>query len=386
MYYEYWGMKKAPFDNVPDPTLYWCENSSLEDSISEILFAIEEGNDCLAVMVGEIGTGKTLGLRVILNELDLRKYRIAFITNPDLSSVQLMREIIGQLQNKKITIRFKDQLLEVFNSILFDCANEGQKLVILMDECNIMSTAQLHNIRLMTNLQDDHQNMITFVLAGQKELGERLESRALENLYQRIGVYCRIKGLAGPEAVQQYMAHRIRACGGSPEIFSIEAYAPIWTYSNRGVPRLINKIAKLCLKAGETNLAQNINAETVHAIGSMFKRKKASHPENQQIKDSPEKLDSQSNIEKLPSPTPQVQFRRDVMPVNFIEKLPPQLRDQIQSMEDKQLMDLAGKMALQYIEREELKSSEDLVVAWHGVKDRIFSALKSFQGLGDRVP
>ena len=218
MYYEYWGMKKAPFDNVPDPTLYWQKNNSLENAICEILFTINEGNDCLAVMVGDIGTGKTLGLRVILNELDQKKYRFAFITNPDLSQTQLIREIIGQLKNKKIETHFKDQLMEEFNTILFECANQGQKVVIFIDEANVMSTTKLHNFRLLTNLQDDRKNMVIFVLAGQKELGKRLESSALENLYQRIGVYCRIKGLEGPEAVREYISHRIQLCGGSHEI------------------------------------------------------------------------------------------------------------------------------------------------------------------------
>ena len=182
MYYEYWGMNKAPFDNVPDPSLFWSENTSLKDTISKITFAIQEGNDCLAVLTGEIGSGKSLALRVILSELDPQKYRVAFITNPDLSSVQLMREIIIQLKNKKTIPRYKDQLLEEFNSMLFEYANKGQKVVILIDEANVMKTTQLHNLRLMTNLQDNQKNMIIFVLAGQEELRRRLESKPLENL------------------------------------------------------------------------------------------------------------------------------------------------------------------------------------------------------------
>jgi len=153
MYYEYWGMHKAPFDNVPDPTLYWDQNNSLEDAICEVLFAIEEGNDCLAVMVGDIGTGKTLGLRVILNELDPEKYRIAFVTNPDLSLIQFMREINGQLLNKKCETRFKDELMEEFNTILFDCTNQGQTVVVFVDEANVMTTDKLHNLRLLKILR-----------------------------------------------------------------------------------------------------------------------------------------------------------------------------------------------------------------------------------------
>ncbi len=276
MYYEYWEMQKAPFDNVPDPNLYWEENKSLEDAVSEILFAIEEGNDCLAVMVGDIGTGKTLGLRIILNELNPEKYRVAFVTNPNLSTMQLMREIIGQLKNKKINTRYKDQLMEEFNEILFEYSNKGQKVVIFIDEANAMSTSNLHDLRLLTNLQDDQGNLVIFVLAGQKELGKRLESKALENLYQRVGVYCRINGLNGPKAVQEYITYRIKVCGGQPEIFTEDAYTAIWNYSHQGVPRLINKIAKLCLKAGETNQLKKIGANIVHDVASMFEPTKSS--------------------------------------------------------------------------------------------------------------
>jgi len=301
MYYQYWGMQKAPFDNVPDPNLYWSKNNSLEDAISEVLFAIEEGNDCLAVMTGEIGTGKTLGLRIILNELDTEKYRVAFVTNPDLSPVQFMREIIGQLKNKKITTHYKDQLMEEFNATLFSCANKGQKVVIFIDEANVMSADQLHQLRLMTNLQDNQTNMVIFVLAGQKELGKRLESKALENLYQRIGVYCRIKGLKSPAAVQSYLEHRIQICGGSPGIFTKEAYSAIWAYSHNGVPRLINKIAKLCLKAGETNQINKIEADVVHAVASMFEREKPSFEskvssESKEKEQETAKVSSKSNV------------------------------------------------------------------------------------------
>ena len=430
MYYQYWGMHKAPFDNVPDPDLYWSKNNSLEDAISEVLFAVEEGNDCLAVVTGDIGAGKTLGLRVILNELDSEKYRIAFITNPDLSPVQFMREIIGQLENKKITTHFKDQLMEEFNSILFTCANKGQKAVIFIDEANVMSTEQLHQVRLMTNLQDNQKNMVIFVLAGQKELGKRLESKSLENLFQRIGVYCRIRGLDGPEAVQAYLEHRIQACGGSTGIFAKDAYTAIWTYSHKGVPRLINKIAKLCLKAGETNLMKRIGADAVHAVAAMFEREKptltlalkgddSSRQDDQESQETARDPREQRSevIHVVPSPAPvehekpplirslkedsslrqkeqepardlreqhlsESAVRTDLDPemMSLIKGLPSQVLSQVQMMEDKQLYSLAGKMAIQCLQEKYPKNStEDPVVVWDAMKGRIYSALKSLR-------
>ena len=68
MYYEYWGMNRHPFDNVPDPTMYFRAHESVETAVAEVLFAIEEGDEVLAVIVGEVGLGKTIEAGMILRK------------------------------------------------------------------------------------------------------------------------------------------------------------------------------------------------------------------------------------------------------------------------------------------------------------------------------
>ena len=82
MYCEYWNLKKPPFDNVPDPSMYVDCHVSMENVISETIFAIKEANECFAVIIGDIGLGKTLSLRIIIDSLEPHKYKIALITNP----------------------------------------------------------------------------------------------------------------------------------------------------------------------------------------------------------------------------------------------------------------------------------------------------------------
>lgn len=112
MYYTYWGLHKPPFDNVPDPSMYVESHSSVENAVAETLFAIEEGGECIAVIVGEVGSGKTLSLRIILDSLDPDRYRIAFITNPATSFVQILRDIIGQITGRVCEATRKVDLLE----------------------------------------------------------------------------------------------------------------------------------------------------------------------------------------------------------------------------------------------------------------------------------
>ena len=271
MYYEYWDLKKPPFDNVPDPTMYADCHASIENAIAETLFAIEEGNECVAVIVGDVGLGKTLSLRIIIDSLEQEKYKIALITNPAMSFNELLREIIGQLTGKQCEEKRKINLVEIFNKMLFETIDEEKKVLIFIDEANAMSPANLESLRLLTNMQDDRRNLFTIVLAGQLELARRLEHPKRANLLQRIGTFSRIDKIESEDLVRAYVQTRLKLAGGARNIFTDDAYGRLWEYSEQGVPRLINKICKLSLKAGETNQFQQITGEVVHQIGERFR-------------------------------------------------------------------------------------------------------------------
>jgi len=271
MYYEYWGLNSSPFDNVPDPKMFFSMHRSVSDAVSELLFAIQEGDECLAVVVGEVGLGKTMTLRVILDSLDPKKYRIAFITNPDVTFNQLLRDVIGQLKGEPCDIKKKDELLETFNHLLFETIDSGSKVLIFIDEGNAFKTANLQSLRLLTNMQEDTRNLFTIILAGQPKLAKMLEDPRQANLFQRIGVYCRLEKMESPDVVRFYIEHRLERAGTTRKVFSDEAIERIHEFSD-GIPRLVNKMCKLCLKAGQTNGLQLIDGEVVSAIASRFEK------------------------------------------------------------------------------------------------------------------
>jgi type II secretory pathway predicted ATPase ExeA len=300
MYYEYWGLKKSPFDNVPDPTMYVESHASVENAIAETLFAIEEGNDCLAVIVGEIGLGKTLSLRLILDSLQPDRYKIAFITNPDMSFVQLLREIIGQLTGQQCETKRRSELLEIFNKFLFQTADEGRKTLIFIDEANAISPANLESLRLLTNMQDDERNLFTIVLAGQMELARRLEHPRRANLFQRIGTYTRIDKIGSPDLLQDYVQTRVRLAGGDGRrVFTEDAIPFLWEYSEHGVPRLVNKICKLSLKAGETNGFDAITGSVVQQIGERFQKLTGPATQKRKPRRRPADNSRQEDVERL---------------------------------------------------------------------------------------
>lgn len=328
MYTDYWGLKKPPFDNVPDPSMYVESHASVENTIAETLFAIEEGNECLTVIVGDVGLGKTLSLRMILDSLDHEKYKIAFVTNPDMSFVQLLKEIIGQLTGKQCERRGKVDLLETFNKLLFETIDEGKKVLIFIDEANAISPANLESLRLLTNMQDDTRNLFTIVLAGQMELASRLEHPKRANLFQRIGTYNRIDKIESEELVRNYVETRVKLAGGTRNIFTDDAIHWLWEYSDHGVPRLVNKIAKLCLKAGETNRFDTIVGDVVKQIGERFEKLTGPAIQKRKSRERPTPQVSREEIvtekdKKKKVPPKEAKTEHVVMPPPIVEPPPP---------------------------------------------------------------
>ena len=314
-YYEYWGLHKSPFDNVPDPSMYVSCHASAENAIAETLFAIEEGNDCISVIVGDVGLGKTMSLRMVIDSLKQEKYKIAFVVNPDISFIQLLKEIMGQLTGVQCEVKKKVDLLEAFNKLLFETMDQGKKVVIFIDEANAMPPANLEKLRLLTNLQPDETNLFTMVLAGQMEFAKRLAHPKRANLFQRIGTYCTLEKIESKELVKSYVEARLALSGASKKIFTDEAIDALWEYSGPGVPRLINKVCKLCLKAGETNGFDRISGEVVRQIGERFQRlsmpataktKKRDRSEGYEAEEEPLRLQEESDPREEATPEPRL--------------------------------------------------------------------------------
>jgi general secretion pathway protein A len=271
-YYEYWGLKKPPFDNVPDQEMYFDRHRSMKNAVTETLCAIEDGDECLAVIIGDEGLGKTMTLRVIFDSLAKEKHRLAYVNNSNRSFMQLLKEIVSQLSGESCTESRRKQILEVFNQLLLKTRAAGKKVLIFMDEANEMKPSTLKALGCLTNMQGGDKTLFTIVLAGQLELAQRLEHPKYTNLFQRIGVYCHLTKIESQDLMREYIEHRLMRAGTSRRIFTDDAYEAIWEYAEHGVPRLINKVAKLALKAARTQALEVINANVVRQIGSRCDR------------------------------------------------------------------------------------------------------------------
>ena len=141
--------------------------------------------------------------------------------------------------------------------------------------------------------------------------------RKRSNLFQRIGTYARIEKIPSVELVRNYVESRLMSAGGTKKIFTEDAFPHIWENSEHGVPRLINKICKLSLKAGETNELSEINCKIIQQIGERFQKvTRLAIPKRRPRKRQEEEMTPgpiKENV--IPKKIPGVQEKREIEPI-----------------------------------------------------------------------
>ncbi len=240
MYESFFGFETRPFGKTPDPGFLY-ESPQHREALARLEYAVEEKE--LALLVGDIGSGKTTISRALIDRIGETR-PIVLLINPRLTPMQLLRAVASGLGI--VPPRMRNDLLEQLHSKLYELYEAGREPVLMIDEAQLIPTkATFDEIRLLTNFQLDDQNLLSVVLIGQPELAKRLDRDAYTALRQRIGLRYSLGPLALEETIA-YLDHRIRVAGGTQNPFSPEAMEEIHHLSG-GIPRLINTLATTAL-------------------------------------------------------------------------------------------------------------------------------------------
>ncbi len=262
MYREYWNLNRYPFENTPDPGFLYLSPTHRQ-ALQWLTYGIE-GRKGAVVLTGEVGCGKTVLSRRVIQDLSSDRYDVAVVVNPSLSPVELLREILHQLGLAQIP-KSKVELLHALNASLLRNHQAGKHTVILIDEAQAIKNAgTLEELRLLLNFQLNDGYLLTLVLIGQPEWADRLSD--LPQLEQRISVSYNLHALEAEET-ECYITHRIRTAGAASSIFTPEALRAIYL-TTRGTPRRINTLCDRCLLAGYQAGARVIDEELVRKLAA----------------------------------------------------------------------------------------------------------------------
>ncbi|MCC5864969.1 MAG: AAA family ATPase [Wenzhouxiangella sp.] len=244
MYQEHFGLADAPFRLTPD--LGYCfEEGSQDAARTMVMTALDQGAGFIKVS-GEVGLGKTLLCRRLLNELPA-PYMTAWLPDPHVSPGTLRAALARDLGVRLPARPSQQEVHHRLQSHLAELVAAGRRPVFLIDEAQALSDGALETVRLLTNLETERRKLLQVVLFGQPELDQRLDSPQFRQLRQRIVYACRLEALDRNQ-VGRYLAHRLAAAGCRRPLFSPAAVAAIARASG-GAPRLINVLADKSLLA-----------------------------------------------------------------------------------------------------------------------------------------
>jgi general secretion pathway protein A len=261
MYTHFYGFSQKPFALAPDPKFLFLAEGHRR-ALEAVLYGISErkGFVCLSA---EAGTGKTAILQHLRNTLD-KNTKAVFISQAQITPIQLLREIA-----KKLGLSFWDQgktaLIRQLNESLLSALPVQGNLALLIDEAHHLSPEVLEELRMLSNLETSTSRLIQIVLSGRPELNEKLNSRELTQLKQRIAIRTQIRPLTAEESAG-YIDHRLRLVGKSAgEVFSPEAMALIGRHAG-GIPRTIHLLGDNALMMGYRRKEKRIPAATVKEV------------------------------------------------------------------------------------------------------------------------
>lgn len=238
----FFQLQEMPFSLLPN-TQYYVDLPSHQQCYSMLMFAVASGEGIIKV-TGEVGTGKTLICRRLLNTLSPDFYT-AYLPNPNLNPIELKRALAKELQVPDLGWIEDDGLMEEINHRLIKLAQNNKKVVLVIDEAQALPEESIEALRLLTNLETESQKLLQVVLFAQPELDSLLEKHHLRQLRQRITFSYDIERLDRSH-VEQYVNRRLAIAGSLGEpVFNDDTYPLLHHYSG-GIPRLISI---LCGKA-----------------------------------------------------------------------------------------------------------------------------------------
>lgn len=266
MYRKYFGLTRKPFEMSPDPYFYYP--TQLHNEAMATLYYGVQMRKGFVVVTGEVGTGKTLLVRCLLDSLTQNKTAVAFVYNPVLSVSGFLAHVLLDFGLPSVA-RYKVKMLSQLNHYLLERSSRDETTALVVDEAQLLSWELLEEIRLLTNLETSQHKLLQIVLVGQPELDRKLDSHKLRQLKQRIGMRCRLEPL-GRETVRGYIRKRLELAGanlGGAAIFPDETIDTVYQFS-QGIPRLVNTLCENALISGFGRHAKQVQPRMIQEVAA----------------------------------------------------------------------------------------------------------------------
>ncbi len=240
VYLPHFGLTEAPFGLTPDTGFVYAR-AAHQQALATLWLALADGEGYVQVR-GEVGTGKTLLCRALLERLSAAGRRCAYLPNPALTPRQLLLALCRELELDADERASAGALQARLERALIAGAGDGSATVVCIDDAQAMPAPTLEALRLLSNLETARRKLLQVVFFAQPEFDALLREPLLRSLDSRIGHAVELPPLTRAEAAR-YLDHRLLVAGwkGGPVFGTFARW--LWHRASAGVPRRLNVMA-----------------------------------------------------------------------------------------------------------------------------------------------
>lgn len=261
MYEDYYHFRARPFQLSPDPRFFFSSKGHRR-AMAYLQYGLHQGEGFL-VVTGEIGAGKTILARTLVEKFGSSNLLLAQVVSTQLEADDLLSTVAAAFDLPEE--RNKGQLLRKIENFLLSRNKQGKRTILLIDEVQNLPLRSLEELRMLSNFQYKEKTLLQSFLLGQPEFRATLQRPELEQLRQRVTASYHLGPIDGTET-EAYIEHRLKTVGwtGDPS-FAPEMF-PIIHRHTTGIPRKINHLCDRLLLLGRMDEKHAFTAKDVFEV------------------------------------------------------------------------------------------------------------------------
>ncbi len=296
MYTSFYKLHSKPFQISSDPAFMWFGEKHKE-ALATLKYGILDNKGFL-LLTGDVGTGKTSLINSLLQSLG-DDILCTSVPDPSLEKMDFLNYIATGFGIKR-EFSTKGSFLAHFRRFLLKAYDDDKKVLLIIDESQLLTQEMLEEIRLLSNIERTDAKLINIFFVGQNEFNEILNQQQNRAVRQRLTLNYNLDPLT-PDETGEYIKHRLKAAGTAETIFDTSAVQEVFMYSG-GFPRRINIICDHSLLSGYVKDKKEINDLIVRECARELKI--PAHVKNRDINGFNDFHSSPAPVLPPPQPTP----------------------------------------------------------------------------------
>lgn len=261
LYTDFFGLKERPFALLPDPDfIYW--SGAYRRAFTVLEYGIVSRAP-ITVITGEVGAGKTTLVQALLKAVE-QDTTVGLISNAQGGRGELLRWALNAYGVESDPSLDYVGLFQTMQDYLLREYSQGRRVVLIIDEAQNLSVDALEEIRMLTNINANKDDLLQLILVGQPELREMITRPSMRQFAQRVVASFHIPPMSRAE-VEAYIEHRLVHAGGTGQEFNRHAMGLVWVHSD-GIPRMVNKLCDFAMVYAAATDQRHVDAETIEDV------------------------------------------------------------------------------------------------------------------------